>query len=498
MTITTRLRNTITWIDMIGLEIGLKHKSSRSYQSIPGGTITILILIFIAYCTIYFGEDIYYKEKPISRFNKAMNNNTLINMTQFPVTISFTTAQGALYTNSDRYIQISPYWYLFDWQPLHQSGIKVYPLIVEPCNEEHVSIHKDLFLQESFFSSSFCIKNDKYINGTVEQKGEIFFQNEFGSLNSSIIQYLVQQCTNTTENWNKCASQEDIDTFLSNVNIAYTYVDAYVNLDYYERPYNYYISRNIVALNRKIGKTNIVRVKPVTIKTDSGFILEDPDDISIIQSEQINTDILGETPIMFNLVLTGTRTQDVYYRNYIKVQDIFANVGGLLQFLLTISIFVLEFYQEASFKLDILNNLYEIDNEKVDMKEPKVEIIDELKDVSYQQPIARNNYVRTKPESFEELNLGFIDYIRTYLRCKSKYSKNQYNYLLEFVDSKFEILNYIRASNTLDSLVGILTTSEQRRRVQGKHQLRWRKDGVRSFSHLEEKVISQCKISGLK
>jgi hypothetical protein len=420
----------------------------------------------------------------VSRFNKVLDSRVLVPSKTFPVTISFTTSLGVLYTDSDRYVTIIPVWYLIDWEPLNIKGIKSYPLISEPCKREHVSMYEEIFLQDSFFNSSFCINQTAFYNGTQLQKADIFIQNEYSSLNSSLIQYIVAPCFNSTLNGNKCAPQADIDKFLVNVNIAYSYLDSYVNLDNYEKPYTYFLNRNIVALNRKIGKSNFIKVKTATIQTDSGFVLEDKAELSILQCDPIFMDILGETTVLFNLMTVGSKIQDTYVRRYIKVQDIVANVGGLLKSLLMIGSLLLTYFQERSFKFEIINNLYRLsDVVKTDLGgiESRVQIVNELKDNTNNQiDITRNNFTPPK-EKFKDLQLSFFDYICS-KKCRSKYPHLQYKYLIKFIDEKFEVLNYIRTTNTLDSLVGLLLNNPQRQKLQEKHGLTWSKEGVQSFN----------------
>jgi hypothetical protein len=52
-----------------------------------------------------------------------------------------------------------------------------------------------------------------------------------------------------------------------------------------------------------------------------------------------------------------------------------------------------------------------------------------------------NNYMTTKSENLSKINLCLIDFIKSQLRCRSKYSNKQYSYLMKFVDSKFEFLD---------------------------------------------------------
>jgi hypothetical protein len=236
-------------IDILGLEVDLKHLGSRHYRTAPGGTLTLVIVIFIIYCVCYFGEDLYYREKPISRFSKMLNNSTAIPLTHFPTPLSFVQVDtGApIYAgDTERNVTIIPYWLLIDYLPLGLKGVNIFPMLMEKCSKDHVSQYGNILTDDSYFNYSYCANNKKYINGTTIQEGTPFIQGEFNKLNSSLIYYSLNICVNSTLNANKCAPQAEIDKFLRNINMIYSYLDSYVDLNSYENPYNYFLNRQFV------------------------------------------------------------------------------------------------------------------------------------------------------------------------------------------------------------------------------------------------------------
>jgi hypothetical protein len=493
------IKSLLSSVDIIGLNIGLRHHNRARYNTVPGGILTIMTAIFITYCVFYFGEDLYHKAKPISRFNKILNNTMPIQLQNYQVPITFLNGAGSPIQNMERYVDISASWLLFDYAPLGLSGITNRPLIVERCTKEHVVAYGDLYLKDSFFDFSYCLNHGKFINGTTVQQGSPFIQGEYSTMNSSLVYYRIKPCVNST---GKCAPQSEIDTVLTKVNIAYSYVDAYVNLDNYETPYSYYLARNIIAFNRQLGKTVFMKVKSTVIQTDSGILMDDVGASSLLQAEPPTTDIVGDPNTYFHLLIVSTKIQDTYVRKNIKVQDIVANVGGLLKFLLTLGTVLLIPYQQRSFKFEIINNLYkinqhvEIKNQKADLAEISQKPID-LVDIS-QKPadldnsqkvdLTRNNYMgRTTDLSSKELMLSFMDYTKALFGCSYKYSKKQYNHLIEFVNRKFEFITYIKVANTAEFLAEALVSNSQKQKLKDKFSLRWANDRV--ISNLDDIII---------
>jgi hypothetical protein len=82
-----------------------------------------------------------------------------------------------------------------------------------------------------------------------------------------------------------------------------------------------FLTDSSLGLNKLVITSNYVKVKNTLIETDSGILMEDVSAETLLQSELSNVDILMESQtVLTNLVIKGTRLQDVYSRRYIKVQ----------------------------------------------------------------------------------------------------------------------------------------------------------------------------------
>jgi hypothetical protein len=487
MTIITSIKNFITSRDSTGFNINLKHKNSTCFKSFPGGLITLIINAFIVYCVFYFGDDLWLREEPTSLFTKGINNSTPIYLKDYPTPISFTDQMGVPYDNVYRYITVVAYWYLMDYEPYGLKGTNYFPLIVEPCTAEHVSQYGDLFRQDVYFDRSYCVNQNKFINTTrtsenqMQSDREIFFQNEFASMNSSFISYYGHVCINSTDNGNSCAPQSEIDSFLDSLNVIYSYLDSYVNLYSYDNPSTYYLNRWVSSINKYLSKTVFHRVKNTRIMTDSGILMQDDifDEKKTLQYDRLIPDVMGVPNSIFDLIIEGTRIQDIHYRSYIKVQDIIANVGGLLSFMLTISNMLLSPFQEIELNLQLLNRLYEIESttNTNNNTKLKIESFNELKDCSshnINQNIIKNNFMgfSQKLKEFKEVNASLIDFFKAKLGCRSRHCRSAYNLLNEYIESKYELLEYIKTSNRVEVIGSLLLTNETKILIKEKHKIK--------------------------
>ena len=151
-------------------------------------------------------------------------------------------------------------------------------------------------------------------------------------------------CNNQTSNI-VCASQNDINTFLINNDLQFTiyYEDMMLDSKNNNVPLKKYMKNDHTRIVPNICKTNKYYLQEVTVVTDNGWILSSPvNDTTQIFRERL-TDFyyfdknnVGNTKngnfdfcISFNFF--ASENSLIIYRIYVKLQDIFAQLGGILK-----------------------------------------------------------------------------------------------------------------------------------------------------------------------
>jgi hypothetical protein len=270
-------------------------------------------------------------------------------------------------------------------------------VVIEQCRDEFFPAEV-VPLQhvggESFFNSSLCINPFKYIapNGTIVNE-EVFIQNPFGAQNSSFVTVYVEPCTNTTMNDNSCLPLDQQTKLANSVQYTTSFLDSYINLNDFTSPSNYFLSTLTLAISTNIKKTHYVSIRKAFIETDSGIIMEDLSMSSTIQVSKIRTDLSNEN-YFYHIIIGGDNLMDNYSRRYIKVQDIIANIGGLLKFLLSIASFLLSFFVNLGLRLDVLNTLYDLKSSSE--TSPQIDIkLGNLKGDMSNAHMKKDNYMST-------------------------------------------------------------------------------------------------------
>jgi hypothetical protein len=441
--------NLLEKCDLVGSEIQLYHKGSSRVKTTLGGLFSVILLIFTLFCISYFGSDIVQKQKPTYRFYKEYSNESTIAFPDFPLMIILTTNTGAVIKQPERYYYMDAVYYVLELDQQSKTfKSRGYSLYVEQCNSTMYPKYKELIDSPSNgvpVSSAYCINPNKinYLNGTIGTNETLYALNEFGNLPSRFAFTRLHICKNTTENGNSCATPAEIDALMTmGTYISVFYVDNYINLNFYENPYVSFITNYAQAITKGICKANHIKVKTTKIFTDSGIILEDTDEINFHQVEGISSDLINNPDSLVLFYIETTKMSDNYSRKYVKIQDLIANIGGLIKFLFTIASVIMSFYSEAYFTIDIANSLFQVRGGEEDnnhLSRSNV-IKSESRSVI---PAFNFTAINNREKSFRNIDVSLGDYIKSFIFCKSKYKREQYRSLQTLINGSLEVRKII-------------------------------------------------------
>jgi hypothetical protein len=455
MGLINRLKNTLLKIDLVGSKIDLYHNGSTKSHTAIGSILTTGILIFFLYCVIYFGLDIVYKEQPISRFSKEYVNVSRIYLKDYPLKILFT-QPGIILGDISRFINFKATYLKIGLNGV--NSISYDSLIVEHCKDEFIKPElKEFFYYQGdeYFKNGFCINPFKYIamNGTTVNE-DIFFQNPFGSTNSATFIIDMYPCVNSTLNNNTCYSTEVQNTLASALTLNIVHLDSYVNLNDHTEPFRYFMGALTTYLTLSTKKAHTLSVLQAIITTDDGFIMEDMSNSTHYQVESIKTDI-ADNLYYYRLILASTNLKDNYFRNYIKVQDIIAKIGGLFQFLLTVATYLLESVSIKSMRFELINSIYRATDGIIDESTKKSYAISSGITII-------NNPVQKISKPPCDIKTSVLDYYQSLFGCGSRYTINSYRTLLKNIESKFEVSRIVQNSLSVEYLANSLLNDPQK------------------------------------
>jgi hypothetical protein len=480
-------------IDMVSTEVDLLHNKSSRIKTLMGSLFTLIITIFFIYSIVYFGSDLIFKVKPITRFSKEFTNTSRIYIKDYPIKIAITDPLGNLLPH-ETYIQFQS---TFMKLGIDEDFISYGSLIIERCKDEFIPTDQISHVKSSgdyYFNNSLCVNPFKYFsrNGTLMEE-DVYIQNTFGTTGSAYIIINLFPCTNSTENASSCLPMDDQVDLVKQTMVTINFMDSYIDLTDYEIPSHYLsslVSTQLTSEDTK--KAHSITVKETKIRTDSGIIMESMRNSSIYQVDSIKSDIFnGDNYYKFQI--DGSNINDVNFRRYVKVQDIIASIGGLIKFLLTIATLFVEFFSNLGMRLDIINSLFYI-------KEPS----DKRRESSSMNHLQNNdvNIIgfnkmgnRVILKENRVINSSIRDYLKNVFRCRSRYPINLYYQFNDIIYQKLEITNIIKDSLILEKLTTLVLSEDEYKKVMQKQPIsgmsKIKSIGLRKFA----KKAQTCKLN---
>jgi hypothetical protein len=213
--------------------------------------------------------------------------------------------------------------------------------------------------------NSICINPFKSFsrNGTAINE-DVYFKNKAGNSDSSMVAIYLTECKNSSNNNNCLPVDEQRQRILSSF-VTFTYLESNIYLNNYNTPANYFSNSHTVSVSPSIAKkSDTVTIKQTNIQTDSGLIMENIESQNTYQIDSKVLDIdIQSSKYYYTFTLTGHNLIDSYSRRYIKVQDIIASLGGLLQFLITFTALFMKIYTYRTLEFEVINKFYNIREE---------------------------------------------------------------------------------------------------------------------------------------
>jgi hypothetical protein len=343
-------------------------------------------------------------------------------------------------------------------------------LNTERCTEESFGKYQSLFTDPKYavpYKQSFCINNTMYKmnNGTVVENANISIVNEYGAIPGTFLVHAFRPCKNTTAN-KVCATPEEIQKRLNTpIYMAVFMLDYFVDLNDLDNPMTPFITSYVTTLMKDFTKLGYVKFKSSFINTDTGYLLDSVDDIkSFSQIDVIRNDVAKVDDNLLSLYFEVNKINDVYYRRYVKIQDLLASIGGLIKLLFTVSSLMIMYFSHNKLLLEIGVNTFKLNKEIVLLETKSNKIVNHSLDKSNLNETKNpnpdesfgvkkiNNFVSSKPDSSEKIEMSLIDIIHVVFKCKARYTKGQYNLMKIAVMNNLEIKNIIRSNLMIEKI----------------------------------------------
>jgi hypothetical protein len=336
-------------LDHFSLPIALMHKGKGQYKTALGGFLSIIVYLTILLNAWLLGMDVYKKENPLvimSEDNLAPINMTFIS-DNFFVAFYFSDENNNIFDDptvmSIRAVSYS--------NIINSNGTQSYQeqeIEMVPCDQ--VYTRESSLVEYSFLSKLKCLKERSILFGGSWSEQYIYAVN-----------LKVFYCKNDTIKSN-CKSMEEIEKIIRTQYINIYQQTLQVNSKNYNSPIKKFAGLSYFRLETSFHKELDFYFGKTNILTDSGIIFADfIQTHSEIGFVHLDTDVNLSTDNQIILIeMYFSQNIKYYSRSYIKIQTVFANLGGIINILFLSGRLLIIRITTRKFKLKIINTFFSV------------------------------------------------------------------------------------------------------------------------------------------
>lgn len=390
----------------------------------------------------------------VNKNNPKVLQQTLQLSERFPINLKnekFSLAFGV--TDDFAIFPLDPSIFSFAVKDIRLSNMQITEendVAFEKCEENHFPGFSENFQSLGLFNLS-CLSN----NNNVSLKG-YWDENEIQYLSISLF-----ICKNNTKN-SICQSQVSINEFFQLKYFEIYLIQNNFDMNDYDSPVSSKISTYYFGI--ELGKRTQVSnyIKKARILSDKNIIFSNYEEINSYVYETDAAIYQKSENQLFTLELYSSGNILVFQRNYQKLYDLIASLGGILNPLMIICSFIVSFISDWSINEMILMKLYSVK----DLKNKKIKQIKANLKMK-ERKLSNNNEKKLFTQANEQNFFYFTLYekIKFMIKPKCFFNKREKNYesLLKKSEKKLDLFEILLKIDRIHRFKYILFNENQKK-----------------------------------
>jgi hypothetical protein len=337
------------------------YKQDR-YHSKIGITLSILSLISMLSLIIYFVYATFSRSNIFIRYSTSTKYSKVINLTDTPFLFTALDVSGNYFPNPEtifslylQYSTIVPGNVTLGIETKRFAETK----LVERCKRsDYIGT---LFESYPDIEKYFCTKPGAR---------NLTIYNKFGDLVNGygFVNLFINKCSNSSLYYNgkNCADSTTINSALSRGFFAFVYVDNIINHDNVTNPYESYIATEVFDMSTTIFQRIYFTLKNVYYETADGFVFDTSNTVQFTQQDYIRlyadnrpSGIYPET--YSSIFIQASGKADVYNRSYVKLQSLLANIGGVVNGIITLANILVYILTTKLNSVNLIEHLFKLE-----------------------------------------------------------------------------------------------------------------------------------------
>lgn len=389
--------------DFFAVNITMYSEKSKTYGTKFGSTISLLISIIIVLLIIAFGQDFYNRTNPLIVRETEITEDYLvyqISNKNFSVAVRLEDQNGNRLLDQNVY-ELRAYYKWYEIRDGKWSG-KVERIKLVSCTEDMI-FSKDTFNKLAIGNYLCPVLDDLKLGGSWSSNkvGYFIFQTFVCSKGA-----VIPNDDEIAENCTTDLSFEDIGYEKLNYfpYMSVYYQQALITPSNYTNGIQYEFKNEYFALEKSMTVADYYYFQVNKVVTDYGWILKNKQEDSIIgintkttsfQLNKFDYTYASRIGLMFFYL---NKNIDKYNREFMKVQVLAANVGGIIKMFFVVAQLFVTTYNQNDLLFEISKKLYEeapIKNSNVSIATHKIN-----------EKVKLNNYVNINNINNKSIDLN--------------------------------------------------------------------------------------------
>ncbi|KAL4427060.1 hypothetical protein ABPG74_021167 [Tetrahymena malaccensis] len=359
----TEIKKQVASVDMFGQNIQLLYQKRPQHLTFFGGLITLangILLLFVGY---QYGAELILKQNPVTNFSEE----SIRQPEQYNLTLdTYNMAFGMQDPNTfNQFIDESIYTIVVvrnEMNKIYNETTGLYDQVWTSTDLGPYPCKLPDFKELSGIDQMYCFD---------QQDNKASIAGDFEADFYQAIEFFIYQCYNKTAQETAdlisqgkkvvvCKSQDEIDSMLQNGYFAAYYTDKVINPKLRDQPFTTFPRDIFWPTSNKLMKELTMYWRNVYIESDLGIINSDVQimrDVTFsYQTEQLT---YGQSNQFVHLVFRFEKAkQSRYFRQYIKIQDVLAQISGVMSVFLIISSFICRRIAKLDLSQSLVNEVF--------------------------------------------------------------------------------------------------------------------------------------------
>ena len=368
-------------IDTYGKSFDLNFDNKKVYTTSAGGLFTIITYLIVLSTIWLFGKEMYLKVNPILVAQIDVQENRL-NLT-FNINMAFTVEDtlGEPVPNYTNYVNITAFKTNFTWS----SDAKGYRPIANItnyksflCNSGNFSKDVKHIFEKNSLDKAQCFNLSQQLGGYETDNYFYYLTVQLTRCKNTTNDTAIQKISNDQI----CASNYEIDQFLNrNDNHMTVYYEQIIfDAKNHSKPVRTYIGNDYYGIDPLFCKNKDYFFQELKIVDDDGWLITSLKNRTYQQIDykknsfywkNIVDNYADDCYINTNIYVSEFTT--INFRSYIKIADVLAQLGGILNILFQIFDTIWSLLYSRKMIETMINSLFKVKKTDLDEEDIKVE-----------------------------------------------------------------------------------------------------------------------------